>query len=351
MSSEPTSTGGYSNLNDDLVQVMKKQGLEQIATEVGLLHDGKLKELKKNRYLNILEDSATQSPTNASSVHRRKNAKTKSNRKNNHYSPPTPSSESLAKKANPVLESFPFGSSTSTAAAAAIAAAQPTTTERGSKGLRHFSLKVCQKVEEKQLTTYNEVADELVSDYVGQKAYDEKNIRRRVYDALNVLMAMDVISKEKKDIRWRGLPSNAKHQLDMLTLEKNQRSTNIEEKKQQLHELLLQQVAFKNLIARNTATLSANPGSDDEVMADARISLPFIIISTKKDTVIQCEMSEDRQDIFFNLSGPFEIHDDNEVLRLLGMQSTSKGQLPKLIPEQLIKYLPIEYLKTVSEEK
>jgi hypothetical protein len=38
---------------------------------------------------------------------------------------------------------------------------------------------------------------------------DEKNIRRRVYDALNVLMALDIISKDKKKgITWRGLPSN-----------------------------------------------------------------------------------------------------------------------------------------------
>ena len=46
--------------------------------------------------------------------------------------------------------------------------------------------------------------------------YDEKNIRRRVYDALNVLMAMDIISKEKKEIRWKGLPSNTKHDLELL---------------------------------------------------------------------------------------------------------------------------------------
>jgi hypothetical protein len=32
------------------------------------------------------------------------------------------------------------------------------------------------------------------------QAYDEKNIRRRVYDALNVLMAMNIITKEKKEI-------------------------------------------------------------------------------------------------------------------------------------------------------
>lgn len=33
-------------------------------------------------------------------------------------------------------------------------------------------------------------------------AFDEKNIRRRVYDALNVLMAISVIRKEKKNIQW-----------------------------------------------------------------------------------------------------------------------------------------------------
>ena len=67
----------------------------------------------------------------------------------------------------------------------------------GDKGLRHFSMKVCEKVEQKGKTTYNEVADELVAEFAVDaetgasaldQAYDEKNIRRRVYDALNVLM-------------------------------------------------------------------------------------------------------------------------------------------------------------------
>ena len=29
-----------------------------------------------------------------------------------------------------------------------------------------------------------------------------------MYDALNVLMAMDIITRQKKDIVWRGLPHN-----------------------------------------------------------------------------------------------------------------------------------------------
>ena len=61
----------------------------------------------------------------------------------------------------------------------------------------HFSSRVCAKVEERGRTTYNEVADDLVTELRSEAGneplmMDEKNIRRRVYDALNVLMAMEV---------------------------------------------------------------------------------------------------------------------------------------------------------------
>lgn len=37
--------------------------------------------------------------------------------------------------------------------------------EKNGKGLRHFSMKVCEKVQQKGTTTYNEVADELVAEF------------------------------------------------------------------------------------------------------------------------------------------------------------------------------------------
>ncbi len=54
----------------------------------------------------------------------------------------------------------------------------------------------------------------------GGAAYDEKNIRRRVYDALNVLMAMDIITKDKKEISWQGLPPAPASTLEKLKAEK-----------------------------------------------------------------------------------------------------------------------------------
>ena len=51
-----------------------------------------------------------------------------------------------------------------------------------------------------------QVADELVKEFKLDPSitFDEKNIRRRIYDALNVLMAMDIITRDKKNIRSFG---------------------------------------------------------------------------------------------------------------------------------------------------
>ena len=104
-------------------------------------------------------------------------------------------------------------------------------------------MKVCEKVEQKGLTTYNEVADELVAEFAVagtemvsalDQAYDEKNIRRRVYDALNVLMAMDIITKEKKNILWRGLPTNTEQESARLQMDLNSRGERMDRKRQHL---------------------------------------------------------------------------------------------------------------------
>jgi hypothetical protein len=63
---------------------------------------------------------------------------------------------------------------------------------------------------QKQITTYNQLADDIVADFMSnpdsvEEGMDQKNIRRRVYDALNVLVAMNIIAKDKKEYKWIGL--------------------------------------------------------------------------------------------------------------------------------------------------
>ncbi|KAM6986505.1 transcription factor Dp-1-like isoform 2-T2 [Aplochiton taeniatus] len=197
--------------------------------------------------------------------------------------------------------------------------------EKNGKGLRHFSMKVCEKVQKKGVTTYNEVADELVAEFSSSDnhlspndshVYDQKNIRRRVYDALNVLMAMNIISKEKKEIKWIGLPTNSAQECQNLEVERQRRLERIKQKQSQLQELILQQIAFKNLVQRNKQTeLQFNrPPPPNSV-----IHLPFIIVNTSKKTVIDCSISNDKFEYLFNFDSMFEIHDDIEVLKRMGM--------------------------------
>ena len=169
----------------------------------------------------------------------------------------------------------------------------------------------------------------------GKGVYDEKNIRRRVYDALNVLMAMDIISKEKKEISWKGLPSNAQHDLDLMGKEREGKEQEVKRKRSQLKELLKQGRGYRMLREHNerreqqattnegtgggASTSSSTAGASSTTAGGGeRIPLPFIVVSTDKDTQVQCEMGSDRTDVFFNFSNPFEINDDNEILRRMG---------------------------------
>ncbi|KAL6902367.1 hypothetical protein ACP4OV_005243 [Aristida adscensionis] len=196
--------------------------------------------------------------------------------------------------------------------------------DKGNRGLRQFSMKVCEKVESKGRTTYNEVADELVAEFTdpnnnieppdpdnpNAQQYDEKNIRRRVYDALNVLMAMDIISKDKKEIQWKGLPRTSISDIEELKTELVGLKGRIEKKSAYLQELQDQYVGLQNLIQRNEQLYgSGNTPSGG-------VALPFILVQTRPHATVEVEISEDMQLVHFDFnSTPFELHDDSYVLK------------------------------------
>lgn len=193
--------------------------------------------------------------------------------------------------------------------------------DKSGRGLRQFSMKVCEKVESKGTTTYNEVADELVAEFADpsnsvsspdQQQYDEKNIRRRVYDALNVLMALDIISKDKKEIQWKGLPRTSLSDIEELKAERLGLRNRIDKKTAYLRELEEQYVGLQNLINRNEQLYSSGNAPSGGV------SLPFILVQTRPHATVEVEISEDMQLVHFDFnSTPFELHDDNYVLKAM----------------------------------
>ncbi|CAN6307996.1 unnamed protein product [Urochloa humidicola] len=211
--------------------------------------------------------------------------------------------------------------------------------DKGNRGLRQFSMKVCEKVESKGRTTYNEVADELVAEFTdpnnieapdpdnpNAQQYDEKNIRRRVYDALNVLMAMDIISKDKKEIQWKGLPRTSISDIEDLKTELVGLKGRIEKKSAYLQELQDQYVGLQNLIQRNEQLYGSGNAPSGGV------ALPFILVQTRPHATVEVEISEDMQLVHFDFnSTPFELHDDSYVLkemRFCGSEQHDGAQEP-----------------------
>ncbi|KAG6479377.1 hypothetical protein ZIOFF_062840 [Zingiber officinale] len=195
--------------------------------------------------------------------------------------------------------------------------------DKSGRGLRQFSMKVCEKVESKGRTTYNEVADELVTEFADpnnnpgsqdQQQYDEKNIRRRVYDALNVLMAMDIISKDKKEIQWKGLPRTSLNDIEELKTERIGLRNRIEKKTAYLQELQDQYLGLQNLVQRNEQLY----GSGN--LPSGGVALPFILVQTRPHATVEVEISEDMQLVHFDFnSTPFELHDHSYVIKAMGL--------------------------------
>lgn len=310
-------------MHNEFLQFCRESGIEDIAKHSGIVQNGELPVFKAYSSTTVppaLMPLPTEPPTTASP-----------------FQAPSLADDALMtmKRKEPSTPPGPVALATTTSSAE-VASSPPAgsrkkrrTQNRGAKnkGLRHFSLKVCEKVQSKRVTTYNEVADELVTELqmlaaAGQAEGmgNNKNIRRRVYDALNVLMAMDIITKEKKEIRWVGLPTHSKQDLHKLESDQEARLERIRKKSDHLEELVSQQRSYANLLARNS---KADPGHMAD--ASAKIHLPFILVNTRNTTEIECEMAEDHSEYFFNFSAPFEIHDDTEVLKRAGMDREQPG--------------------------
>lgn len=110
--------------------------------------------------------------------------------------------------------------------------------------------------------------------------------------------------------RWLGLPTNSVQEANSLEQDKAKRIERIKAKTQQLQDLILQQIAFKNLVERNREREKAEGGAPT---VNSAIQLPFIIVNTSKKTVIDCSISNDKMEYLFNFDDTFEIHDDMEV--------------------------------------
>ena len=199
------------------------------------------------------------------------------------------------------------------------------------RGLRSVSVRLCQLLKSKpeRKSPCAAVADELAAEFGGAgtesvagrhaSGTPEKNIRRRIYDALNVLVSAGVIEKTEgtsggggATIQWRGLPSDI--HVAALESEQQQLKHRIQEKRELARQLKCKQQAFQALLARNR-----QPEYRDSKRA--RISMPFVVVSAAVETAInvakQTTEGSATETVLFEFDGEFSLNDDSELLKFL----------------------------------
>lgn len=200
---------------------------------------------------------------------------------------------------------------------------------RGNKGLINLSRQVWEKVRESGVTTGNRLAKEIIHAFPEQYvSLEYKNVQRRVYDALNVLHAQGIITKDRNEIHYKGLSDP--HESSSLRALLNEKLCLRDSKRRKLAELFLQIISLTKLVRRN----QEHPGRKF-------VEIPFLAAKGKG---LSIELGEDHLKIL-GLS-PIHLKNDTQVLAELNLHEMTAEELGSSFSPELI-----DLLMTRSEPK
>lgn len=199
-------------------------------------------------------------------------------------------------------------------------------TPRNCRGLRYLTSKVKNIIYDKGFFSYKEVSDELVKELEITDGLDrskeEKNILRRVYDALNVLIASEVVIKKGKKYVWQHSVSD---QNEIIKKQNKKIKARIEGKREVLHDTVKRLVAINHLLSRNQ-------GKEDKEL----IRFPFIIVATEEhpENMVIMESNSIHTDICVKFKKEIQLYGDLEVLQKLDLPVSSNS-----VPEEVLSLL------------
>ena len=195
-------------------------------------------------------------------------------------------------------------------------------------GLKEISKRVMDIIKQSGQITYRAISDQIVNEINEKSIKDEKNIRRRIYDSLNVMKSMKLFHKDKnsKTIKWNYDqeydPLNEmgnKNDDDNNNLAKTE-STNIvelkkeiKEKKEKLSLLSKELQGLKNVLERNNR-------EDSNVPNDKKLYFPFVVIEFKsnKDHKINVALNDNQTKAHFGFDDAEAMYGDLDAVSKIG---------------------------------
>lgn len=201
-----------------------------------------------------------------------------------------------------------------------------TRTVCASKNLRAISLSLVAKVRSQRVVTSTDIANELVHEAVaevlGQPATIskvelnaiQKNIRRRLYDSLKVLVSVGAITRVRRDktLRWNGTAHLTRTDGARLSASVHAIRNRIREKHATVRFLHGQNSAMRLLYIRN-----ARRAVDEH----SRVHFPFVVVRTREQTHIALNVTDDARKMHFEFDQYFEVVNDTGIVdRLFAAQ-------------------------------
>lgn len=198
------------------------------------------------------------------------------------------------------------------------------------KKLINLSRQVLEHVQSTEKTTGNQIAKEIIKGFSEEVVDAEfKNIQRRVYDALNVLHALSIISKNRNEIKYRGLVD--RNDLTLLQHRIALKKKEIEEKRKRLGENLMQFIALHKLIRRNQGS----------ALKETFVELPCLIVNGSNKSTLQ--FSE--ESVLISSDSPFKILSDCHILAGMNLHRFTSAEIHEHFPQEILSLLDDSLIK------
>ena len=153
---------------------------------------------------------------------------------------------------------------------------------RMNRGLKVLSTRVREVVRGEGSITYKLVADRLMTEereMESGSAKEEKNVRRRVYDALNVLIAAGMLKKQGKFVTWRSEP------LKRTSKRSKAASRQLQERIQDLQaQVIAKADTLRDLVRRLTLLQALIVRNQTNSLNSDKLAFPILLLATA-DTV------------------------------------------------------------------
>lgn len=188
----------------------------------------------------------------------------------------------------------------------------------GATSLRSLAIRVANAVKRLGPCTYGEVADSLVRDgATAGGTVDAMSVRRRVNDALNVLVAANVVVRSPgKVISWNWIfegGDGLRAAFESLA----EAQAGVAEREAKKAALEQQIRSFETLMTKNAMSESAAVSAGDSTagMDSRAVTFPFVLVAMDYvDARFHAFGNHSRTNVDVTLEAPFQILDDRAVL-------------------------------------